>query len=93
MSYDKKCFELAESFLDDHPHLRDRDGRAPKLAQHIQDAIETWIAAWESDDADELQGAREAYADEKRERRIEEEMEARREAADLRRKELRESAR
>jgi hypothetical protein len=43
MSYDPKCAELAEAFLDDQPE----DARTPEhraaLAQAIQDAIEAYL--------------------------------------------------
>lgn len=39
--YDLKCLELADHFLSDLTHLgANREG----FAQHIQDAVETWIA-------------------------------------------------
>lgn len=40
VSYDQRCFELAEFFLIDEPELRHR---ASELAQQIQDAIEDWF--------------------------------------------------
>ena len=40
-TYDVRCGELAEHFLQDEPDLRDR---AKELALHIQEAIEDWIA-------------------------------------------------
>ena len=43
MAYDPKCFDLAEDFLDDHPHLAN-DRRVEELAQVIQRAIEGYIA-------------------------------------------------
>lgn len=42
MSYDRKCYELADDFLDDYPEIKspqNLDG----LAQEIQDAIENFI--------------------------------------------------
>jgi hypothetical protein len=42
MTYDQKCYDLAEAFLLDEPQLStsaDRDA----LAQAIQSAIEDWI--------------------------------------------------
>lgn len=42
VSYDSKCYELAEHFLSDTPELATE--RAKKeLAQHIQDEIEGWL--------------------------------------------------
>lgn len=40
MSYDTKCYDLAEAFLDDEPHLKAKTG---ELAQLIQTTIEDWI--------------------------------------------------
>lgn len=40
MAFDRRCFELAEVFLEDEPLLRDR---VSDLAQRIQEAIEEWI--------------------------------------------------
>lgn len=40
MSYDPKCSELAEHFLDEMPHS---DKQVAELAQEIQDAIEDWL--------------------------------------------------
>jgi hypothetical protein len=42
MAYDPKCFDLAESFLDDHPHLSN-DRRVEELAQLIQRTIDGYI--------------------------------------------------
>jgi hypothetical protein len=44
MSYDEKCYELAEAFLDDPDtqHINTESNRE-KLAQDIQDAIEQFI--------------------------------------------------
>lgn len=42
ISYDTKCWELADAFLTDEPHLRDMD-RINRLAAAIQEAIEDWI--------------------------------------------------
>jgi hypothetical protein len=39
MSYDVKCEELAREFLPDCD-----TGEIERLAQHIQDAIEDWLA-------------------------------------------------
>jgi hypothetical protein len=39
--FDPKCDEIAEYFLSDEPWLQ---RQTDDLAQHIQDAIETWIA-------------------------------------------------
>ena len=36
--YDEKCLELARHFLSDHAQCE-----APELAQHIQDAVESWF--------------------------------------------------
>lgn len=49
MAYDKKCYELAEHFTPDITTgvLQDRQ----KLAQHIQDAIEEWLAGIANDPA------------------------------------------
>jgi Mn-dependent DtxR family transcriptional regulator len=41
MSYDPKCYDLAESFLQDHPGYPKE--AADDLAQAIQDAIEEWF--------------------------------------------------
>jgi hypothetical protein len=43
MAYDTLCFDLALAFLDDDDSLT--DARAAELAQHIQTAIEDWLAA------------------------------------------------
>lgn len=44
MSYDTKCADLAEHFLDDVslPDFARRKAKA-YLAQHIQNAVETWL--------------------------------------------------
>ena len=43
MSYDAKCYELAESFLSDSgPYL---SSEVDQLAHVIQDAIEDWFSA------------------------------------------------
>lgn len=42
MSFDAKCYDLAEAFLEDTPHLW-TDKRAKELAQIIQDAVEGYI--------------------------------------------------
>lgn len=43
MSYDVKCFELAETFIDDEPKLVKTPAMVAELAQIIQDAIEDYI--------------------------------------------------
>lgn len=43
MTYDTKCFDLAEAFLEDQPHLA-TEKRTDRLAARIQEAIEEWIA-------------------------------------------------
>ena len=43
MTYDIKCYELAEHFLDDEPHLATTK-RTCELAELIQQTIEGWIA-------------------------------------------------
>jgi len=45
MSYDPRCFDLAEMFLSDNPTIN-TGNRKQELAQHIQDEIESWIAQW-----------------------------------------------
>lgn len=40
--YDSKCDELARHFLEDPAN---NEVKVSELAQHIQDAIENWIAA------------------------------------------------
>jgi len=45
LSYDSKCFSLAEDFLDDHRPFTEAE--AQDLAQYIQNAIEAWFAARE----------------------------------------------
>lgn len=42
-TYDTKCFDLAEAFLSDAPHLATHD-RADELAALIQRTIEEFIA-------------------------------------------------
>lgn len=54
MTYDSKCFELAEHFLQDAPDLRDRQD---KLAGVIQRAIEDWI------DSERAEDTRKAFDD------------------------------
>ena len=41
-TYDTKCYELAEHFLQDEPHL-DTEKRRDALASLIQATIEPWI--------------------------------------------------
>lgn len=43
MAYDSKCYDLAEAFLEDEPHLN-TEGRRDELAQLIQTTIEDFIA-------------------------------------------------
>jgi len=47
MSYDVKCYDLAEAFLEDEPHL-DTEKRRSELAQIIQTAIEDFISTEQS---------------------------------------------
>lgn len=47
MAYDVKCYELAEAFLEDEPHLNTK-GRRSDLAQIIQTAIEDFISTEQS---------------------------------------------
>jgi len=42
MTYDSRCSDLAEAFLQDHPHLW-TDKRVAGLANIIQQAIEDYI--------------------------------------------------
>lgn len=42
MSYDTKCYDLAEAFLEDEPALNNESHRKA-LAQEIQNAIESFI--------------------------------------------------
>lgn len=42
MSYDSRCYDLAEVFLDDEPHLNAESYRT-ELAQLIQNTIEDFI--------------------------------------------------
>ena len=42
MAYDSKCYDLAEAFLEDSPHLNTEVNRKT-LAQEIQSAIESEI--------------------------------------------------
>lgn len=42
-NYDSRCYDLAEVFLSDEPHLN-TDRRRHELALLIQSAIEDWIA-------------------------------------------------
>jgi hypothetical protein len=41
-TYDTKCYDLAEAFLEDQPHLNN-DRRRDELAALIQSAVEDWI--------------------------------------------------
>ena len=43
MSYDCKCYDLAEAFLEDRPISHDHTKQIGLLAQHIQTAIEDWL--------------------------------------------------
>lgn len=43
MSYDRKCYDLAEAFLEDQPISHDHTKRIGLLAQHIQTSIEDWF--------------------------------------------------
>jgi hypothetical protein len=42
MAYDRRCYNLAELFLSDYPHL-DCEQQRHALAQWIQNAIESYI--------------------------------------------------
>lgn len=44
MSYDPKCYDLAERFLEDHPAINNEFHR-DELAQSIADAIASYIEA------------------------------------------------
>ena len=45
-SYDSKCFDLAEAFLGDEPHIpKEATG---DLAQEIQQCIEDFIDDWKA---------------------------------------------
>lgn len=46
-SYDTRCLDLADVFLDDSPQPRpsDHEERRHRLAQEIQNTIENWLAA------------------------------------------------
>ncbi len=52
MSYDMKCFELAEYFLDDDP--KPATANADELAQLIQDTIEGYLHVPEPEATDML---------------------------------------
>lgn len=43
LSYDPECEVLARYFLADAPVGANIDDRAKRLAQHIQEAVETWL--------------------------------------------------
>lgn len=47
MSYDSRCYDLAEAFLVDWPTFNNEQ-RRDQLAQHIQTTIENWIEYEES---------------------------------------------
>ena len=54
-TYDVKCYELAEHFLQDHPEINS-DDLCMALAIDIQDAIETfldWAKEKEAKDGDQ----------------------------------------
>lgn len=63
MSYDTRCYDLAETFLEDWPDLNTQANR-DSLAQHIQTSIEDEISYMErlADEASEpcTEGARRA---------------------------------
>jgi hypothetical protein len=42
MSFDTKCYDLAELFLEDHPMINN-ERRRKELAQDIQNTIEAYI--------------------------------------------------
>ena len=44
-TYDTKCFDLAEAFLEDSSIPADHRGRCETLAAQIQSAIEEWMEA------------------------------------------------
>lgn len=89
MSYDKQCLALAESFMDDRPHLREQEERRKKLAQGIQTMIDDWLEDWEEEDRSELEFHRTEYHEAQRQERIERVYEA----ADMERKRIREEGR
>jgi hypothetical protein len=43
MSYDPRCYELAEIFLDDQPSQYRFESYKQSLAECIQAAIEAWL--------------------------------------------------
>lgn len=49
MSYDEKCYELAEYFANDVSTVT--VPQVSELAQHIQTSIEDWLAGLEKDEA------------------------------------------
>lgn len=48
MAFDTKCYDLAEAFLEDEPHLN-TEGRRNELAQLIQTTIDDFIACERGD--------------------------------------------
>lgn len=55
MAYDTKCYDLAEAFLEDEPHLN-TEWRRDMLAQVIQTAIQDFITC-EQDNYEPPDGA------------------------------------
>lgn len=50
MTYDRKCFELAEHFMSDNPALLSQSSRTMQLAQEIQTLIDDVISEFEDQD-------------------------------------------
>jgi len=59
MSYDSKCYELAEHFLQDSPHINTEATRH-RFAQYIQTGVEDWLSTEESDYAEAKAGTSQA---------------------------------
>jgi len=55
MSYDTQCLTLAQAFLRDYDYLTDeeRAAHAAKMAQDIQDAIETYLSVEKMDERED----------------------------------------
>lgn len=56
MSYDPRCYYLAESWLIDEPDLTRDDTAKGRLAQWIQDAIDDWVVMERIDNTPERIG-------------------------------------
>ena len=65
MSYDQKCYDLAEYFMDDEPLKLQTDKNKARIAERVQDCIEDEILCIKQDADSAIEAAKDAYWDAK----------------------------